>query len=381
MKLKKFAAVFMVATLTTAPLTAFAADVTDPANATGTASGAGSIEGYVKEEAFSVVLPTVAANALDFKLDPQALLAISDNTNYGSETAGSVVFTATKKASSDVVFATNHSSYPVLLSVDVKMTNDVTNPVKIITDKSKINDDTNLNVYFAAVPEQKPAAVSTYTTSTPSTKVALPVDGTSLESKFAYSIAGTTDNYKIKYDDSTKIYSYAAIDAPKWDSVGFTLTGLCNKNADWSTFNTGKGALKCDLTWDIKKADTTTPYTVDGTPVADDAYGLVATTPAKVAPSVSTTTATFTKATPSDVTINYSLGSATKVSEVYVKGNSGTETNYKMMTDWAKYVTVTDSSITISKDWLQYYTGNIEVFVSYDGAAQGATADCTITVK
>ena len=319
MKFKKIAAIFMVATMTASPLTAFAAD---------SATGSGTIEGYVVEAAFSVVLPTTTGSSLAFVLDPQALLAVSNDTDYSGEAAGSIIFTSTKSTSSPVIYATNKSSYPVLLDVDVTMTNDATNPVTFVTDKTKVDEakDTALNVYFAAIPEQLYTDVSDYTTSVPSTKVALPIDPTTLGSKLAYSVDGSKDNYEITYVDPD--YLYTPIAAPTWDSVGFTLTGSCNKDANWDAYNTANGALSCEVAWTMTKPDansTLTPYEIATVPVGDDAYGLVdLVTVTPTAPAIATTTYALTASTAVAVPVTLGLGTKAATGIASVTYNDGT---------------------------------------------------------
>jgi len=319
MKFRKIAAVLMVATMTASPLTAFAAD---------SATGSGTIEGYVVEAAFSVVLPTTTGASLAFVLDPQALLAVSNDTDYGSEAAGSIIFTSTKSTSSPVIYATNKSSYPVVLAVDVKLTNDTTNPVTFVTDKTKVNEakSSALNVFFAAVPEVKYTTVSTYTTSVPSTKVALPVDPTTLGSKLAFSVDGSKTNYEITYVDPD--YLYTPVTSPTWDSVGFTLTGSCNKDANWDAYNTANGALSCEVAWTMTKPDansTITPYAIETVPVADDAYGLVdLVTVTPTAPAIATVTYPLTATTAVAVPVTLGLGTKAATGIASVTYNDGT---------------------------------------------------------
>jgi len=359
MKVKKIAALFMVAAMTASPLTAFAAD--------GNATGTGTIEGYVVESAFSVVLPTTTGSSLAFVLDPQALLGVSNNTDYGSEAAGSIVFTSTKSTSSPVIYATNKSSYPVLLAVDVTMTNDTHNPVTFVTDKTKVDEakDSALNVYFAAVPEKKYTTVSTYTTSAPSTKVALPVDPTTLGSKIALSVDGSQSNYEITY--ATPDYKYTPIASPTWDSVGFTLTGSCNKDANWDAYNTANGSLSCDVAWTMSKPDansTITPYQIDGADAGTEAYGLVnLTTVTPTAPAIATVSYPLTATTAVAVPVTLGLGTKAATGITSVTYTDGT------------VKTVDPADYTFASNTLTFKSAYVDTLI----AANVASRDYTVT--
>lgn len=269
---KKTVATILAAAMVFSPITssiAFAADpLTDPAK--GSVSSSGGTEGYVVEEAFSVVLPTITSANLAFKLDPQGLLTVSGNdTKYTSSNvaAGDVVFTGKvsvngsygKFNSSNVIYATNKSSYDVTFSVDVTMTNGTsTNQVTFVSSADLVTSGNDLNVYMAAVPETNAIAYDDVSgngfaavASTPSSvSFALNTAGAA---KLAYKISGLSSNYTISKNGTS--YNYVQKDdATGWQSVGFTLTGKCNPNANWKDFNDANAQLTLNLAWTLTKA-------------------------------------------------------------------------------------------------------------------------------
>ena len=102
---------------------------------------------------------------------------------------------------------------------------------------------------------------------------------------------------------------------------------------------------------------------------------------------VTTTTLSFSKAAPTTKVINYTLGSGssakTKITAIYVDGKiGGALTPLDLVAQEAgAHVTITGTTITIDNLWFSYYDlGTANIFVSFDGAAKGATPDCVMTV-
>lgn len=266
---KKTVATVLAAAMVFSPITssvAFADTTTDPANSS--VSSSGSTEGYVVQEAFSVVLPTVTSDELAFKLDPQGLLTVSGNdAKYAAVSAGDVVFT--KKVSvnssygkfneSNVIYAINKSSYDVTFGVDVTMTNGTsTNQVTFVSSADLVTSGNDLNLYMAAVPETSYVPYASVSgsnfvavASTPSS-VSFALDETGAAS-LAYKIPGVSSNYTISKNGTSYNYVQKA-NATGWNAVGFTLTGKCNPNADWKAFNDEQTQLTLNLAWTLTKA-------------------------------------------------------------------------------------------------------------------------------
>lgn len=267
---KKTVATILAAAMVFSPITssiAFAADVTTaPAN--GSVSSSGGTEGYVDQEAFCVVLPTVTSNTLEFKLDPQGLLTVSGNdSKFANVSAGDIVFMNKISVNgsygnfneSNVIYAINKSSYDVTFGVDVTMTNGTsTNQVTFVSSADLVTSGNDLNVYMAAVPETNAIAYDDVSgngfaavASTPSSvSFALNTAGAA---KLAYKISGLSSNYTISKNGTS--YNYVQKDdATGWQSVGFTLTGKCNPNANWKEFNDANAQLTLNLAWTLTKA-------------------------------------------------------------------------------------------------------------------------------
>lgn len=267
---KKTVATILAAAMVFSPITssiAFAADVTTaPAN--GSVSSSGGTEGYVDQEAFCVVLPTVTSNTLEFKLDPQGLLTVSGNdSKFADVSAGDIVFMNKISVNgsygnfneSNVIYAINKSSYDVTFGVDVTMTNGTsTNQVTFVSSADLVTSGNDLNVYMAAVPETNAIAYDDVSAngfaavaSTPSSvSFALNTTGAA---KLAYKISGLSSNYTISKNGTS--YNYVQKDdATGWQSVGFTLTGKCNPNANWKEFNDANAQLTLNLAWTLTKA-------------------------------------------------------------------------------------------------------------------------------
>jgi|GEM_PF-6406314 Domain of unknown function. len=108
-----------------------------------------------------------------------------------------------------------------------------------------------------------------------------------------------------------------------------------------------------------------------------------------VAASVLTATGTYSKASGTnasgDVVINYSLGSGTlaktAVTTVYVEGPTG---NFNMTSQYPTYIAVDPvaHTIKIKSTWLTGYTAGqtVKIFVSFDSAPKGSTADTAISI-
>lgn len=383
---KKTLAAFLAMAMVFSPIvtsTAFAADTTtEPAS--GSVSGNGSTEGYVKEEAFCVVLPTISSNTLDFKLDPQGLLKVSGNdAKFNTVKAGDIVFVnkiSTNNSygdfnQSNVIYATNKSSYDVKFAVDVTMTKGTSaNQVNFVSNNAAVSANEALNLYVAAVPEttyisyDSVSGNSFSAISSNASSVEFPLSSAGAAS-LAYKIPGISSNYTISKNGVSYNYIQKP-DASGWNTVGFTLTGSCNPTADWSSFDADNTTLNLELVWNLTRATGTEENYVS----SNNPDGLIKNVPAETPTALtytlsSGTGVSFTCAkTPVDVAVtlfgtNYSLngiaGTSTAVAaDLGITGNT---------------VTVTHNLITT----YEYTAGKtLEIVVFYDA---DNLSDCTTT--
>jgi hypothetical protein len=242
---KRFLALVSAAAMVLAPCTAFATDtVTSPA--IGNANSTGTVEGWVDKEVFTVVLPTVASNSLDFILDPQGLiadtLAASGSHYYGKtfEASKTLYFNRVDtgksndyESRSDDITITNKSSIPVEITVEATTTGDA---VSLTTD-SAFTDSTKTEVYLALS-----TGGSTDVYVDPSTSKA------TLTSQLD---AVDASNFEVTYTNGA--YSYglkAGLSDTVFPKFTFYLTGACNSAANWG--DTADIAPGVDLVWTVK---------------------------------------------------------------------------------------------------------------------------------
>lgn len=409
-KTKKILAAVLAATLALAPTAVYAEEVTDAAAASGSATSTGELEGYVDEEAFCVVLPAVSSDALKFALDPQGLLTIKDNT-YATDTAvtaGAIVFpesTNTTKTYSSIFTAVNRSSYDVTMSLDLSVENASPSGLTFVDSAEDAVSGDGLNLYLALVPEKSyvglnttgdaatvatgSAIVDSYTAD-PATSYAFAIDNSSLKATAAYNLQGNEDNYSIVATATSaaigaSTYEYQLDeDASDWKAVGFSITGKCNKNADWSDYLSNSDELTCKLAWTLTKT-TGTPEAFDGT--CPD--GLIKEVAAGVAPTIPSTQ-TYTLSSASDLVFTCDLGSgaagATAITDVGAKSGGVVYTKngaWSSDTSFANVFTVSGNTVTVKyTGWMQYYTpGTYEFYIVLDnktGTGEYYTVNVTV---
>lgn len=288
MRLKKILAGALALSMFITPCISMAADPTEAteAPADGSVAGDGELEGFVKQEAFRVILPTTIKTDVDFNLDPQGLLHKTDDTNYTKDTTGWILFGEEKlKNQSKSIFTTNKSSYPVQVDVKLNVTNMNTEDARVsfvdtaanVTGSEEDGTDKSLNMYIAAAPKKdKEKADGSGDVSTVRIPVALAeknADGTTDnntgrgEANFSFVLNGYADNYKISKNSVSNEYEYVlreasdspALDDTQWDTAGFVLEGNVNQNADWTTFLekqtdiTNAEKLKIEVSYKIDK--------------------------------------------------------------------------------------------------------------------------------
>lgn len=241
------------------------------AESTGSMSGTGNLEGTVDKDVYSVVLPTADDADLDFILDPEQLIKNTNAAKYEDKTfeEGATLFFASTvsdndySSTSDALTVVNKSTF----DIDVALSAEVTGADGItLTDDKTFADDTSASVYLALIDGTNEAAI-TADGATIKTQVAAAPEG-------AYQYTWTQeDGYKYE------LVSGNDIDI-EFADYSFQLTGASNSNGDWSDL--ADAAPEVTVTWDIKEHK-------------DNA-----------APSITATTATFSKA--SGATISVDLG-------------------------------------------------------------------------
>lgn len=213
---KRFAALAMAATMVVGSATVAMA-------AEGGASGTGDYEGYVEEtSAFSVVVPTDASSTAGFNffVDPNNLLSQTDYASKGGnssefDTNSTLFFTRTVNNTvttkygkdSDSITFTNKSSY----DVDVEVSATVTG-ADGITLGAVSDDTTDPTISLSLVSGSDTEAIT--------------ADG----GKLTGTIAGTDDNFEIKWNSTDSKYEYGLkddVDDDTWKTYSFNLTGAC----------------------------------------------------------------------------------------------------------------------------------------------------------
>lgn len=236
---KKLAAITMAATmLVGSGLTVFADNDQ-------TSTGNGSYEGFIEEvSAFSVDVPTAAAQQFDFFVDPNDLLKNTGYARLGAsatdfESGSTLFFTRTSGTKygkdSDPITLTNMSSYEVNVEVSATVAgvDDIT-----LSESADVSTAEGPTIYLAIASggAEKSAIIST---------------GGSYKDK----IAGEPDNFEVSYDSSQSKYVFglkkdtteASPTAP-WKTLSFNLTGACG--GDWTDEQVGI-APSITLTWKI----------------------------------------------------------------------------------------------------------------------------------
>lgn len=234
---KRFAALSM------ASLMVVGSGITAMANEGG-ASGSGDYEGYVEETSvFSVVVPTDASATagFDFFVDPNNLLSQTGYASKGGQasefdTNSTLFFTRTVSDTvttkygkdSDSITFTNKSSY----DVDVEVSATVTG-TDGITLGAVSDDTTDPTISLSLVSGSDTEAIT--------------ADG----AKLTGTIAGTNDNFEIKWNSTDSKYEYGLkdnVDDDTWQTYSFNLTGACG-----GTWTAAQAEIQptVNLTWKV----------------------------------------------------------------------------------------------------------------------------------
>lgn len=363
-KKKLMTAILVTTMVMGSTLTAFAAD----ADKTGGTSGSGSSEGHVDKEVESMILPTVpddnANSPFKYTMDPERLIQETGGGKYEEgtvfpekDTDTGVYFLTGDKTyanTSETLQAVNNGSCDVTLTVKVKATATAGGKdIKLATTSTPAATGTPDLYLGLAVGKDAPTVVSATEQSIPKT------------------IAGTPDNFEITLDENDKYVYREKADATTWKAVEISLTGAVSKLAiaDDTT------APTVDVTWEYAKA-------ADGATVdTADQVDFVA-KPADAAPEITSVTE-FTKASPENVVISFTLGSG--VDAVDANGATLTYGTNKATVNVAKYnVDMDAKTITIDKSagFMTGATADVPIYVALtkDGTAVKELSG-TITIK
>lgn len=347
-------------------LTAFAADAT-----TGNTTGAGEFEGHVEKSVLSVQLPTVsteegAVNPFAYTMDPEGLIAATEGAKNKE---------ATFEAGASVYFLSAANTY-TKDSAKLKVINKGTADADV-TVKASTVANTNVKMVtgtdqFTAAPTDSNTAAELYLGLVVANKDAVAVqaaDGT--EASVTVGLKGNDKNYEVKYDESTKKYSYAAkADVPDtaWNSFEFGLTGACNTKGDYSTADLD--ASDVTVTWSYaKRADGSSATLLDAN--ATDK-------PADVDPSIEAT-GTYNKAT-GVITATVNLGAGTKETTL---ASAKYGSSVSAVSNETLNPTITGTTFTGSvKDSVKTAWANrVDPVYVVITLADGTTKDVTLTVE
>lgn len=329
-KLNKVLAGMLAATMVLGmSMTAFATETTPVKN--GSTTGSGEFEGHVEKSVLLVNLPTVAESANTFKytMDPEGLIAATE---------GAKDKTATFESGANVYFLSSANTY-TKESAKLKVTN-----------KGSVDADVTITASTAESTKMQMATSDTFTGNTQkelylglkvANQNAVAVKTTAADASPAsvsVGLKGVEDNFEVKYNETTKKYSYEEKDGvpeTAWNSFEFSLIGACNPNADWKDVEQ-TDAPTVTVTWAYdKRATDSTNTMLDGNATSD------------VAPSIATTTYTMTADTA--LVIPVDLGTkATAVSAVNWNGRDALATGT---------ITYADSKVTVTAPGINYMRG------------------------
>lgn len=238
---KKFMAVAMAATMVMGSSTmALAAD-------TGTGEGTGSMEGTVSTDVWQVVVPTDAGTSFNFTLDPEGLIAKTNEEKYGGgdkyqddatvffENAGAGDADATYSSTSDAITLTNKGTQLAKVTLKAAMSN-------------------NDGITMASTDEFADTTVSLYLAMVDADGTETAITGTTGSETEATAVIGAAPEgaYEYKYDADGQAYEYALVDdvtGITFEEYSFQLTGACNTAANWSAL--ADAAPKVTVTWDV----------------------------------------------------------------------------------------------------------------------------------
>lgn len=290
-KMKKLLALMLAGTMTMGMgVTAFAADATS-----GDAEGSGELEGHVERDVLSVTLPTnVDAGTFKYIIDPEGLIAETDNAKYAD---------ATFEEGASVFFQSADKTY----TKDSKKLK--------VTNKGTVNADVTVTAQAATSGDVAMAATSG-DVSGDAKKLYLGLDVAGKAEKavkddasatVTVGVVGNPDNFETTYNSTSGKYEYdvkANVPETAWNSFEFGLVnGVCSTGAKWTDEDATKvPTVKVTWSYEERDEDTSTADLLDENASAD------------VEPSIGAT-GTYNKST-GVITANVNLGAGTKVTTI-----------------------------------------------------------------
>jgi hypothetical protein len=324
---------------------------------TATVGGAGTLEGVVDTDVFSVTLPTASTDTFNYYADPQGLIAKTNAAKYAEGTTfgeGTIFFknsdtSYTNKSQS--LTATNLSSKPVTLTITATATAGTGDDDAALASSSTLNT-TKAEVYLSIG-------------SADDDQIALTADGATITKVLG---AAPEDAYEYTYNTEKSAYQYAlktnAATTYKFPEYSVYVTGAASENG-WKE---GAAVPSISVVWNAAFA------------TEDEAKSIDVKTPAQdAAPSIATTT--YRMVADTDVVIQVDLGlgtlAATDITSAYWTGYGellvADDTSYAFYDADSKTVTITKKSVnaflTMDSD-----TQNIRVTFS-----DGTEKDVTLT--
>ena len=229
MKLKRFVTIILAVSMVLGSTVMAMAD-------TATLSGNATYEGHLEKKVFSVTLPTSAADAFDFKFDPESLISDTHNARYSGENfeTGKTVYFKNETDPADVKWTDTSTTVSAAsassVSVDLVATITVTsaNGITFVSQNSILESDTNPNLYLAFVDEadtSNPAIVQT--------------SGTELKAVYNKTIDAVAANkFTTSWNGAEYVYQADTDDGKLADAdkerISMHMTGAANTTADWS---------------------------------------------------------------------------------------------------------------------------------------------------
>lgn len=339
----KLMAFALAASMIVAPTTVFAES--------GQASGNQAVSGngdayYVDTTIYDVVLPTTAT--LNFKMDPQGLLDLSDGTaaTLASLSANAGLIRTSVSSAPSII---NKSSMPISLTVSLNVAVKAKKDI-VMSSVSQVNAGVSNNVVLYVVPSKD--SISQASAYASSGKGIL-LTTAALSSEAAYDsidfLLGSS-TYTVSRNGATYTYKYSG----GATGTGFQVGGYVNKNADWSAFDgsTPTKTLGIKAVFNFKKP-VGTPATISGSGI----YGLVSMNGLKQV-SANVTALTYVAppapSTPSsnDLTATVKVGSASvDIPFTYPSGATSVSSVKLVWTDSKTYnneFTVSTGKITLA---------------------------------
>lgn len=273
--------------------TAFAQ--TGDATGSGSGTGTGSFEGHVDKEVVAVTLPTADATTFSYKMDPEGLIAATDQAKYSD---------ASFEEGKNVYFLSGENTW-TSESKKLKVVNKGTVDVDV-TVAAKTAENTNVAMSTTDTFTETDTAAKLYLGLKVANKAAVAVDTTDTAGKVVVGLRGNEANYEVTSTDAG--YAFTAksgVPDTAWNNFEFGLTGACNPKGDYSAANlTGSDVT---VTWSYAvREESSTADLLDANAVSD------------AAPSIATTSYQMVANTPIEISVNLGGGdlAATAVSRI-----------------------------------------------------------------